>query len=74
MTFEELKRQIIALDEEQFKALLDYMANLRHERWIKSFDEALAELRDGLTETELDIMIKAMNEEYIEPIDESDWQ
>ncbi len=41
---------------------------------VDALMRAVDEIREGLTEAEIDEMIAAMNEEYIEPFDESEWQ
>jgi len=42
---------------------------------IKALQEAFAEMRAGLTDEELEEIVEAMNSEYIEPLDPSefDW-
>jgi len=47
---------------------------LSPEERARRLDEAFAQLREGLTPEQLDEMTNAMNEEYIEPWDESEWQ
>lgn len=37
-------------------------------------DTAFEQLREGLTQAELDEMTEAMNAEYIEPFDEAPWK
>ena len=46
---------------------------LSPEERARKLDEAFARLREGLTQEQLDEMTAAMNEEYIEPWDESEW-
>jgi hypothetical protein len=40
---------------------------------IRRLDEAAKAIREGFTESEWEAVEKAMNEEYIEPWDESEW-
>jgi uncharacterized protein YeeX (DUF496 family) len=41
---------------------------------VRRLDDAFDRLRDGLTDEEIDEITNAMNEEYIEPWDETEWQ
>lgn len=41
---------------------------------IAALHEAFAEIREGMSQEELDDMIKAMNSEYIEPLDPADYE
>lgn len=43
------------------------------EDWMAKLDQAIAEIREGLSPEELQTVIKMMNEEYIEPIDSAFW-
>jgi len=35
---------------------------------------AIDKIREGMSEAEIDAMVAAMNEEYIEPFDEDEWR
>ena len=47
---------------------------LSPEERARRLDAAFEQLRAGLTQTELDEMTEAMNAEYIEPFDETEWK
>ena len=34
---------------------------------------AIAKMREGLSEAEIDAIVQAMEEEYIEPVDDREW-
>jgi hypothetical protein len=40
---------------------------------IRRLDAGFAAMRQGLSESDLDAITQAMNEEYVEPTDETDW-
>ncbi len=46
---------------------------LSAEERIRRLDEAAKAIREGFTDAEWEKVEKAMNEEYIEPWDESEW-
>jgi uncharacterized protein YeeX (DUF496 family) len=62
----ELRREIdLRTEQEELRSgTMDVDALLR----------AAADLTDGLTQDEIDAMVAAMNEEYIEPVDEDVWR
>jgi hypothetical protein len=82
---DELMRAVDELSDEELRQLRDYV-NQRHTSDeedtelragtmnVDALMRAVDEIREGLTQQELDEMIAAMNEEYIEPFDESEWQ
>jgi uncharacterized protein YeeX (DUF496 family) len=79
MTLNELIKAVDALSEEELRQLRDYVNQrpvhrLSAEERIRMLEEASAAIREGLTQAELSEMISAMNEEYIEPFDESEWR
>ncbi len=41
---------------------------------VDALTRAVDEIRAGLTDEQLEIMTAAMNEEYIEPFDETEWR
>ena len=43
------------------------------EEKIRRLNEGFALLREGLSDASLEAITQAMNEEYIEPIDDSEW-
>jgi hypothetical protein len=47
--------------------------HLPPEERIRHLDEAARAIREGFTDSEWEAVEKAMNEEYIEPWDESEW-
>lgn len=47
--------------------------HLSPEERIRRLDEAAKAIREGFTEVEWEAVEKAMNEEYIEPWDASEW-
>lgn len=79
MTLNELIRAIDALSDDEREQLRDYInqprtVSLTAEERIQALREASAAIREGMTEAELGEMIAAMNEEYIEPFDETMWR
>jgi|GEM_PF-1131317 len=84
MTLKDIQTAIDALSFEEIKQLRAYLdqreADLRpgqgktpQER-LRLFDEAMAEIRAGLTQTELDQLTMDMNSEYIEDVDVDEWR
>ena len=83
MTLQELFKTIDRLSPEeraQLRAYLDQheahtpsARTLSPEERARKLDEALTQLREGLTSEQIDEMTEAMNAEYIEPWDESEW-
>lgn len=85
MMLDELMKAVDRLSNEELRQLRDYV-NQRHTDEeeetelltgtmnVDALMRAVDEIREGLTEAEIDEMIAAMNEEYIEPFDESEWQ
>jgi uncharacterized protein YeeX (DUF496 family) len=79
MMLDELMRAVDELSEEELRQLRDYVNqrhvnNLSADERIQMLEEAADAIREGLTPEELDEMIAAMNEEYIEPWDEAEWK
>ena len=84
MTFDELLKAVDGLSPDERQRLRDYIN--RHESGqlqetpveagvldIDSLFRAFDEIRAGFTKEELAEVIEAMNAEYIEPLDESEW-
>lgn len=82
MTLQEMKEAIDHLSPEEraeLRAYLDEQAHLAPhllppEERIRRLDAAAKAISEGLTDAEWDEIEKAMNEEYIEPWDESEWK
>lgn len=70
MMLDELMRAVDELSEEELR----HVNNLSADERIQMLEEAADAIREGLTPEELDEMIAAMNEEYIEPWDEAEWK
>jgi uncharacterized protein YeeX (DUF496 family) len=77
MTFDEIKSYVDELSAEDKQRLRDYLHLQRHpkpkERDIDAMLAAAEAIRSSMSEEELDEMIVMMNEEYIEPVDDSLW-
>ena len=77
MTLAELMKAVDELSREEFDSFYDYVERRREvlaEERIRMIEKAVAEIREGLTQEELDEMIAAMNAEYVEVADETEWQ
>lgn len=84
MTLSEILKAVDALTLDERRQLRDYLdrheseslrrSHFSPEQRIQMLEEASAAIREGLTQDELEQMIAAMNEEYIEPWDESEWK
>jgi ElaB/YqjD/DUF883 family membrane-anchored ribosome-binding protein len=76
MTFEELLREVDKLSDDELRVLRERIdprlkdANAK----IRALREALAELREGLSEEELAEIEWAMNVETGEAFDEDEWK
>lgn len=79
MTLNELIKAVDTLSGEELRQLRDYV-NQRHihnhsvDERIQMLEEASDAIREGLTQEQLDEMFTAMNDEYIEPWDETEWK
>jgi uncharacterized protein YeeX (DUF496 family) len=85
MTLDELIRAVDRLSDEELRQLRDYV-NQRQVREqdntelragtmnVDALMRAVDQIREGLTEQEIETMIAAMNEEYIEPFAEAGWR
>ena len=75
MTFDELLQEIDTLPKEQLQLLQQHIAQrVNAEAKIAALRGAVAALREGLSEVQITEMAEAMNKEYIEPLDENEWQ
>lgn len=82
MDLEALLPLIDALSHEERLRLRAYLderhlptpAALSPQERMRRLNAAFDEMRAGLSQAELDEMTAAMNEEYIEPWDETEWQ
>lgn len=85
MTLNELIRAVDALSEDELAQLRDYINHRQFREQtntelrpgttdVDALIEAIDQMREGLTEQQLDEIVAAMNEEYIEPFDESEWR
>jgi preprotein translocase subunit SecA len=75
MTLEQLYEQINQLTDEELSQLQDYVKRrLRQEEQAraKAILEAFADMREGLTEAQLDQLEWAINYRYVEPDDDRD--
>lgn len=85
MTLDELKRAVDRLSGEEFRQLRDYVnQRAAHKQAdtelrigtmnVDTLMQAVEQIREGLTEEEIETMVAAMNEEYIEPFNEAEWR
>jgi hypothetical protein len=78
MTLDKLKEAIDQLSADERQHLREYIE--QHETPstkkldMRALDQVFAELREGFSEEDLDELEWAMNVEYVEPLDESEWQ
>ena len=85
MTLDELIKAVDTLSSEEFRQLRNYV-NQRHVHEqvdtelragtmnVDALMRAVDQIREGLTEEEIETMVAAMNEEYVEPFDEAEWR
>lgn len=84
MTFQEVIKAVDTLSPEELRELRTYLEQregaaqpaleLVPEERARRLDEAFEQLREGLTQKQLDEMTEAMNAEYIESFDEDVWK
>jgi hypothetical protein len=84
MTLQDVIRAVDRLSSEERRELREYLEQrestervaqeLSPQERARRLREGFAKLREGLSEAELDEIIEAMNAEYIEPVDESQWK
>jgi hypothetical protein len=70
LSADELRELRRYLDQRESTAALELTPDERARRLDKAFEQ----LREGLTQEQLDEMTGAMNAEYIEPFDEDLWK
>ena len=83
LNLEEVKEAVDHFSPEELRELREHLEkraveiltqhHLSPEEQIRRLDEAAKAIREGFTEAEWEAVEKAMNEEYIEPWDESEW-
>jgi len=74
MALANLLKEVDRLSQEELQQLQEHIARRRRMARLKAFDEAIAALREGLTEEQIDEIEQAMNAEYIEPVDLDEWR
>lgn len=83
MTLADVMKAVDQLSPEEIRQLRNYLdkretqnqhQNLSAEERIRLLDEAFDRLREGLTEAELKDITEAINAEYIEPWDDTEWK
>ena len=83
LNLEEVKEAVDHFSPEELRELREHLEkrvveiltqqHLSAEERIRRLDEAAQAIREGFTEAEWKAVEQAMNEEYIEPWDESEW-
>lgn len=82
LNLQEVKEAVDHFSPEEVRELREYLEKraveilphpLSPEERIRRLDEAAQAIRGGFNEAEWAAVEKAMNEEYIEPWDESEW-
>lgn len=84
MTLQEVKLALDYLSPEELRELRVHLekreteiatrAELSPEERARKLDEAFAQFREGLLPIQIEEMVAAMNEEYVESWDESEWR
>jgi len=74
MTLANLLKEVDRLSEKELQQLQEHINRRRRTARLKAFDEAVAALREGLTEKQIEEMEQAMNAEYAEPVDLDEWR
>ncbi len=84
MTLTDVIKAVDDLSPEELRRLRSYIDQreqqiapsvvLTPDERIRMINEAVAVIREGMTQSELDQMTAAMNEEYVEPWDEAEWR
>lgn len=82
LTLQDVIKAVDQLSPDERRELREYLdqresvpqpvQELTPEERIRRMDEAVKAIREGMTQAELEDMIAAMNEEYIEPVDDED--
>lgn len=83
LNLQEVKEAVDHFSPEELRELREHLEKraveiltqhrLAPEERIRRLDAAAKAIREGFTEAEWEAVEKAMNEEYIEPWDESEW-
>lgn len=84
MTLKDIMQAVDHLSHEELQYLRQYIEQREWqthpargstpEERIRRMNRAAAMIREGMTQDQLDEMIAAMNEEYIEPVDDDLWK
>lgn len=83
LNLQEVKEAVDHLSPEELRELREHLEkrvveiltqhHLPPDERIRLLDEAAQAIREGFTHAEWNVVEKAMNEEYVEPWDESEW-
>lgn len=71
LTPDEVRQLLLYLEQREIEIMTEQPPS--PEDRARRLNEAFAQLRKGLTPRQIDEIVEAMNEEYIEPWDESQW-
>lgn len=84
MTLQDIMQAVDRMSDDERRQLREYIdqikpqsnpsRDLSPEEWIKRMKEAAHEIRSGFTDEEWAEVEAAMNEEYIEPMDDNLWK
>jgi hypothetical protein len=81
MTFEELKPLLDQLMPSDFQSVRDYLKQRESQALLQAGTmnvdtllEAVDDIRNSMSEVDLEEMIATMNEDYIEAVDDSLWE
>jgi hypothetical protein len=84
MTLQDVMKAVDSLSPEELRELRTYLDQrestvhpaheISSEERARRLDQAFEQLREGLTQEQLDEITEAMNAEYIEPFDEAAWK
>ena len=82
VTLSDIMKAVEKLSPEDRRKLRKYLEQqerrptqtLSGEERARRLEEAAAKIREGLTPEQLEEMTRAMNEEYIEPVDDDIWK
>jgi hypothetical protein len=78
MELNDIKRAISNMPPHERSQVARYIEQLEHQPPRRPFDvdaleAAFHKMREGLSDEEIDAITRAMNEEYIEPVQAQDW-
>lgn len=84
MTLQEIMQAVDRMSADERRQLREYIdqtkpqpnpaRDLSPEEWIKRMKEAAHEIRSDFTDDEWAEVVAAMNEDYIEPVDDDLWK